>query len=135
MFLFQFEPHVNEIAAEKSLRIIAAAQDKYRDEFPNAGYACSLAALGGNPPSGPPSPQSAGIIKADLASGVRRDYFFEIRGCKRETILGVERVTHYRVVALPLDQGKSGVRGFCSDESGKLKMDPEGGENCTQDIQ
>jgi len=30
--------------------------------------------------------------------------------------------------------GKTGDRGFCSDEGGTIKFDPAGGTNCTQSL-
>jgi type IV pilus assembly protein PilA len=30
--------------------------------------------------------------------------------------------------------GKTGDRGFCSDQSGIIKFDPAGGTNCTQTL-
>jgi type IV pilus assembly protein PilA len=31
--------------------------------------------------------------------------------------------------------GKTGDRGFCSDQFGSIKYDPAGGANCTQNLQ
>jgi type IV pilus assembly protein PilA len=124
----------HEAVAIRALRTVQQAQLKYNSMFHTEGYACSLTALGGDPSNGPPSPESAQIVEADLASGVMSGYFFEIRSCRKEKGIGVARVTGYRVVALPVGQGKTGHRGFCSDESGNLKFDPEGGDNCTQSL-
>jgi type IV pilus assembly protein PilA len=30
--------------------------------------------------------------------------------------------------------GKTGNRGFCSDDTGVIKQDPAGGTNCTQNV-
>jgi hypothetical protein len=40
-------------------------------------------------------------------------------------------VMRYRAIAVPLEPGKSGVRAFCTDQTGALWYDPSGSpENC-----
>ena len=48
---------------------------------------------------------------------------------------GTDRITGYQVTAVPQTVGKTGDRGFCSDQFGTIKADPAGGTNCTQAIQ
>jgi type IV pilus assembly protein PilA len=43
--------------------------------------------------------------------------------------------TSYEITAVPQSVGKSGDRGFCSDENNTIRFDPAGGTNCTQPIQ
>ena len=43
--------------------------------------------------------------------------------------------TSYKVIAVPQTVGKTGDRGFCSDEDDIIKFDPTGATNCTQSIQ
>ena len=43
-------------------------------------------------------------------------------------------ITGYTVTAVPQTVGKSGDRGFCSDQFGSIKFDPAGGTNCTQSL-
>jgi type IV pilus assembly protein PilA len=125
----------NETAAIRSLHSIMLAEMQYDSTYPANGYACSLMALGGAPGSGPPSPAAAQLIEADLASGHRSGYIFAIGNCTRVTINGADLFTGFEVTAVPVNVGKSGDRGFCSDQSGGIKFDPAGGTNCTQPLQ
>jgi type IV pilus assembly protein PilA len=124
----------NETSAMNSVQVIAKAQMQYSNTFPINGYACSLAALGGDPASGAPTPTSAQILQADLASGIKSGYMFTIGNCTKVNLSGTDRITGYQVTAVPLTVGKTGNRGFCSDDSGVMKQDPAGGTNCTQNV-
>src|SRR5579885_85616 len=53
----------NETSAIQSLRTIHEAEIQYNTTYPQNGYACSLAALGGNASSGPPTPQAAQLLQ------------------------------------------------------------------------
>src|ERR1035437_10593039 len=46
----------NETSALASIRAINQAQLQYQSSYPANGYACTLAALGGDPSAGAPSP-------------------------------------------------------------------------------
>jgi type IV pilus assembly protein PilA len=128
--------NANETSAINSVRAIIQAQIQYSDSFPANGYACSLQALGGEPGSGPPTPTSAELIQADLASGYKSGYVFAITNCTKVTVSNTDRITGFTVTAVPQAPGKTGNRGFCSDENGgSPKYDPTGGTNCTQLLQ
>ncbi|MFZ1086370.1 MAG: hypothetical protein WAN35_15515 [Terracidiphilus sp.] len=121
--------HANELSAIKSIQAIQMAESMVQQEYPVNGYACSLAALGGDP-----SAISAQLIQPDLASGVKNGYIFKIRTCTKVTIKGIDRITGYTITAVPQVVGKTGNRGFCADDTG-IKSDPTGGTNCTQLVQ
>jgi type IV pilus assembly protein PilA len=125
----------NETSAIQSVRAIMQAQLQYESTFPTNGYACSLAQLGGDPKSGPPSPAGSQMLQGDLTSGVKSGYQFTITNCKKVNLNGQDRVTGYSITATPLVVGQSGNRGFCSDEFGTIKADPAGASNCTQNLQ
>jgi type IV pilus assembly protein PilA len=127
--------YANETSAKKSLQTIAQAEMQFESTFPANGYACSLTALGGDPSAGAPTATAAQIIQSDLASGVKAGYQFTIGNCQRVTANGTDRFTTYQVTAVPLTLGKTGDRGYCSDQFGTIKQDPAGGTNCTQPIQ
>jgi len=128
--------HANEISAIQSIRAITQAQIQYESTYPANGYACSLAALGGDPSSGPPTPAAAQMLQSDLASGFKSGYTFTIGNCTKVTINSTDRITGYQVTAVPQAVGKSGDRGFCSDQfGGTPKYDPAGGTSCTQSLQ
>jgi type IV pilus assembly protein PilA len=128
--------HANEVSAINSVQAIIKAQIQYETSFPANGFACSLTALGGDQASGPPSPTSAQLIQADLASGYKSGYIFNITNCTKVTVAGTDRITGFEVTAVPEAVGKTGNRGFCSDQNGgSPKYDPAGGTNCTQLLQ
>jgi type IV pilus assembly protein PilA len=128
--------HASELSAINSLRAITQAEIQYESTYPANGYACSLSALGGDPGSGPPSPTSAQLIGADLASGYKQGYLFNITNCQKVTINGIDKITAYTITAVPQAVGKTGDRGFCTDQfGGAAKYDPAGGTNCTQLLQ
>jgi len=128
--------HANETSAIQSLHAISMAEIQYESTYPANGYACTLAALGGDPNSGAPSPAAAQMLQGDLASGFKSGYIFTIGNCTKVSINGTDRITGYTVTAVPQTVGKSGDRGFCSDQyGGAPKYDPAGGTNCTQLLQ
>jgi len=125
--------YAHEFSAKKALQTIQQAQMMYEGYYPNNGFACNLAYLGGDPAAGPPTPTSAQMIKQDLASGYKTGYIFKIGPCTKAS--GSERITSYAVTAVPETPGKSGDLGFCLDQYGTMMSDPAGGTNCTQLIQ
>jgi type IV pilus assembly protein PilA len=124
-------PRRNDLSALQTVHVIQMAQLQYADTYSSTGFACSLMALGGNPESGPPIPTAAQILRDDFSNGVRNGYFFEIRNCVRKKVNGTDQVTGYTILAVPQTVGKTGDRGFCSDQSGTIRFDPAGGDNCT----
>ena len=126
----------NELSAVNSIRVINSAEGEYDTDYPSNGYACDLKALGGVPGSGPPSATSSQKLDDDLASsGYKDGYIFKITNCEKVTVGGTERITGYQLTAVPASVGKTGNRGFCSDQwGGNPKFDPAGGTNCTQSL-
>jgi type IV pilus assembly protein PilA len=125
----------HELSAVQSIRTIVQGQLQYNSMYPANGFSCSLAQLGGDPKSGAPSAQSAQLISPDLASGNKSGYTFAITNCNKVTVNNQDMYTSYEVTAVPNSVGKSGDRGFCSDENNRITFDPAGGTNCTQPIQ
>jgi type IV pilus assembly protein PilA len=125
----------NETSAINSLQQISAAEEQYDSSYPANGYACELSALGGDPHSGAPSLTGAQLVQSDLATGYKSGYVFTISNCSKVTANGTDRITGYTITALPQTVGKTGDRGFCSDQFGIIKYDPAGGTNCTQPLQ
>ncbi len=127
--------HANEASAMQSIRAIQTAEMTYSVNYPTSGYVCSLASLGGDSSAGAPSATAAQLLKANLTSGFKDGYIFAITNCNKVNVSGADRITSYTVTAVPQRVGRSGNRGFCTDESGVIKVDPEGGSNCTQVVQ
>ena len=125
----------DETSAIQSLRAIYQAQIQYQTDFPANGFSCSLAALGGNSTSGPPTAQAAQVLQGDLATGQKSGYTFNIVNCTKVTVNNQDMYTSYEATAVPQSVGKSGHRGFCIDQAGEIKADLSGGTNCSQAIQ
>lgn len=128
--------HANETSAVNSVQAIVKAEIQYETSYPANGFACSLAALGGDPSSGPPTPTSSQLLQADLAGGYKSGYLFNITNCSKVTVAGTDHITGFTVTAVPEAPGKTGDRGFCTDQNGgSPKYDSAGGTNCTQLMQ
>jgi type IV pilus assembly protein PilA len=125
----------NETSAINSVQTIVKSQIQYQSSYPANGYACTLPTLGGEPSAGPPSPTSAQILQGDLTSGYKSGYVFTITCKDKVTINGTDRSNGYTITAVPQTVGKTGDRGFCSDQFGSIKYDPAGGSNCSQNLQ
>ncbi len=121
----------NETSAIQSLRTIHEAEIQYNTPFPQNGYACSLAALGGNASAGVPTAQSSQLLQQDLASGVKSGYVFNITNCTKTTVNNQDMYTSFEATAVPQAVGKTGHNGFCLDMTGEIRKDPAGGTNCT----
>jgi type IV pilus assembly protein PilA len=125
----------NETSAINSVQTVTKAEIQYQSSYPANGYACTLGALGGDPNAGAPTPVGAQILQGDLVSGYKSGYFFTITCKDKVTINGTDRSNGYTITAVPQTVGKTGDRGFCSDQFGTIKYDPAGGTNCTQNLQ
>ncbi len=105
----------NEASAVNSLRTLTTAENTYYTTYPQLGFACDLTKLGGG--KNPPDATAAGIIAADLSSGVKAGYSFVKGAC---TVSGTLTVS-FQYSAAPLAVGQSGNRFFCTDNSGILR--------------
>jgi type IV pilus assembly protein PilA len=126
----------DQTSAVNSMRAIGQAEIGYNSAYPASGYACTLAALGGDPKSGPPSAQAAQLLDPVLAAtGQKSGYSFAISGCTKTTVNNQDTYNSYQLTGVPVAIGKTGDNGYCSDENNIVKADPAGGTNCTQPIQ
>jgi type IV pilus assembly protein PilA len=125
----------NETSAINSVQTIMKSEIQYQSTYPANGYACSLQALGGDPSAGAPSPAAAQILQGDLVSGYKSGYVFTITCTDKVTVNGADHSNGYKITAVPQTVGKTGDRGFCSDQFGNIKYDLAGGTNCTQGLQ
>jgi TonB family protein len=103
----------NEQTALLSVRAINAAQKSYQST--QAGFACTLSTLGS---AGKQSSVARRIYLYDpqLAGGKKNGYNFALSGCD---------TSHYQLVAEP-ELPDSGVRAYCSDESGVVRSSSDG---------
>jgi hypothetical protein len=102
----------NESAAVGSLRKITTLETQYAAEHSNKGFACELPLLR-------PIEKLTDAYDpiAALLSGEWSGYKFAVVDCSAESN-GI--VTHYGVTAVPTNPGRSGIRAFCTDQSGQL---------------
>jgi type IV pilus assembly protein PilA len=121
----------NENAAIASLRGIYDAEIQYHTNYPTHGFACSLTVLGGKPGSAAPSPLAAQLLPNDIVSGKKGGYTFTVAECPQSNGIA----TGFEVIAVPQVLGKTGHRGFCIDQQGETKADPEGATNCSQSVE
>jgi hypothetical protein len=113
----------HEVIAVGHLRRIVTLQNNYAGSHPATGFACELPLLKSAEPD-----QYGYDPEAFLRSGGYLGYRISLAGCGPEPN-GV--VTRYRITAIPLEQGKSGIRAFCTDETGALWYDAGGSaEKC-----
>lgn len=110
----------NEASAVGSVRVLNIAEISYLSTY-RAGYTCNLSSLGGKGESSPSSDR-AQLVDDLLASGRKSGYRFELRNCVNSEADGHK----YQVVADPLVSNQTGVRAFCSDESGVIRLDANG---------
>jgi type IV pilus assembly protein PilA len=109
-----------EASAMQSVRLINSAEITYASRYPDRGFTCSLADLanpGGN--SGP------ALADAALAGGTKKGYRFLVTHCSGEPAVS------YLITAVPSAPGETGVRAFCSDQSGIIRYTSDSGTNCT----
>jgi len=125
----------DEAAAIQSMRVIHEAEAKYQAAYPDKGYACDLAKLGGHGIFGHPTADAAQLLPNDLAAGASKGYIF-VTGCMSEGYIG-GRVVGYNLYANPQIVGKTGNRGFCNywfsdDIWVDPKVNPARGADCSQ---
>lgn len=125
----------NETSAMNSLRTLTSMENEYNTQYPSRGYACTLTQLGGKQGSGAPSPDAAQLINEDLSGGTKAGYTFSIKCGDKNTTAGVDQYNSYQLFATPNAVGRTGDRGFCTDENGQIRFDPAGGTNCTELLQ
>jgi type IV pilus assembly protein PilA len=131
--MLKLQKNAHESSAIQSVKTIAASELSYN--VGGAGYACPLSALG-DVKTGTSGAPAAELIDPALAtSGQKAGYTFTVTCGSKVTIANQDVYNSFTVTAVPQTIGKTGDRGFCSDESNIVKFDPAGGTNCTQHIQ
>jgi type IV pilus assembly protein PilA len=123
--LLRAKTAANEASAVQTVREINTAEVTYQYTYPAVGFTCKLASLGGrNQPT--PSAEHAQLLEDRIVSGQNSGYRFVLENC-----VNTETEHKYQVVALPLVRNQTGVRTFCSDELGVIKVgEGESAEEC-----
>jgi type IV pilus assembly protein PilA len=110
----------NESSAVATVRTIQTAEITYSSSHPQAGYTCAMSDLVADQ-----------LIDSKLASGPRNGYAFDLMTCSPGPDGSANRT--YQVVAYPVALNQTGVRAFCADESGLIRVDEKGSpQNCLQ---
>ena len=107
-----------EADAVGSLDKINSIENRYVASHPDKGFTCELGALRAQASGTDVSEQISGLL-----SGQRTGYKFAFAGCTPDTN-GI--VTHYQIFAIPIGPGRTGIRAFCTDQTGKLFYDLNG---------
>ena len=103
----------NESTAAKTLRLLVVAEISYASAHPGEGYSCSLHNVVGH-----------GNLNPAMASGIQHGYVYQLQNCSPDNAGGPN--TRFQVAAFPQTKNQTGVRAFCSDESGVIKLDVNG---------
>jgi type IV pilus assembly protein PilA len=110
----------NESSAFRAVRRITTAEVTYYLANPRVGYTCTLSDLAGNERIS--SVAKARLIDDGLASGTKYGYQFVLQNCVRPE----KGEGSYQVVAYPVSRDQTGVKTFCSDETGVVRFDTNG---------
>jgi hypothetical protein len=115
----------NEAGAVRSVRQIHTAEVTYYLANPGSGYTCALSDLTG--PERISSVAKARLIDDLLASGSKYGYRFAVQNCVQPE----KGEGKYQVVAYPVSRNQTGIKAFCSDETGIIRFDSNGSpEDC-----
>jgi hypothetical protein len=112
-----------EAVAVGNLRRLATLQASYSVSHPDKGFACQLSLLKSTKSASDAYDPDEFLLLETYAG-----YRITLAGCEPGPN-GI--VMSYRAIAVPVELGKSGVRAFCSDQTGVLWYDASGSpENC-----
>jgi type II secretory pathway pseudopilin PulG len=101
----------NESSAVGSVRNIVSAEISYQTAHPQTGFTCNLFDL-------------SGLLDSALVSGQKHGYVFSLQNCTVEK--EGDPASHFQITTSPVVFNSSGVRAFCTDESGVVRMDQSG---------
>jgi prepilin-type N-terminal cleavage/methylation domain-containing protein len=114
----------NESSAVQSIRTVNTAQVTYQSQYPNVGFASSMATLGpGAAVCGTPTSTAACLLDIVLSSATaattpKSGYFFTVTPAA--AVGGL--INDYTVNGMPAAAGQTGVRGFCSNSDGVIRF-------------
>ncbi len=120
----------NEAAAAQTIRTITTASMAYSSTYGN-GFPPALSTLGG-PPSGPASCNQAILLDPIVTTAPNRKSGFTFAytavgtAVTAPTGCAMPGTNAYLVTAVPLSEGLTGIRSFCSDEPGTIHVDTTG---------
>ena len=119
----------NESSAAASIRVVTTAQVTYQTAYPTVGYSPTLLALGGALGAAcVPASNTACLIDSVLANNGnpansgKSGYTFRSGA---GTVVGTLNVG-YTIQAQPASINQTGIKGYCAEEDGVLRVDPLG---------
>jgi len=119
----------NESSAVASIRTVNTAEVTYNSTYPTVGFAGTLPSLGGAlGVACVPSSATACLIDSVLANdgnpanSGKSGYNFTLGNTEKSGAV----LTGYWVNAVPLTINRTGIRGFCAQEDGVVRVDPAG---------
>jgi type IV pilus assembly protein PilA len=119
--LMRSKMQANETAAVGALKALTESAVMYSNNY--GGFPHSIANLG--PSVGAPSTSSAAadLIDSGLATGIKSGYKFNFAVIAADA---AGNVVSYAITAVPVTPGSTGVRSFYTDESGTIRVSPNG---------
>jgi hypothetical protein len=108
----------NESAAQMRSTVLTAAETSFATKHPHLGYTCTLSNLFTRDPAGDvagEAGESGGYFDPGQSNEESNGYRFALTGCDGNP------ASKYRLTAAPIDSD-SGLKTFCSDESGTLRF-------------
>lgn len=120
----------NESSAVGSLRTIVTAQVTYSTTYPGHGFAENLGLLAPPAGGGVPNSGSADLIDVNLAAGIKSGYAFGNAACQdacpgggaMNVIVAQGVNVTFNIFGGPVAQNRTGIRNFCTDESGVIRQ-------------
>ncbi len=114
----------NEASALAGIRSIKAAETTYSAMYPNQGFTCVLADMGGMGSGATQDQHHAMMLEPRLANGRKVGYVYTLSGCDGPP------ASKYTVVAAPSDIS-GGTHTYCSDQSAVIRViEGNDGESC-----
>jgi type IV pilus assembly protein PilA len=113
----------NEAAAIANMRTINTAESMYYNNYPDVGYAGSLADLGshGSNCETPGKTNACLVMDEELVSGLKSGYVFDLVGDGQAPTQG------YTLTALPEASSTTGRCSFTSNQMGAIRAKSSGG--------
>lgn len=106
------------------MRILLTGETAYAGMYPNVGFTCTIADLGGSLNGTAADEHGAQLIDPALAGGRRYGYRYEISGCSGTPARA------YRILATPL-QKAVGNFAYCTDQTAIMrKIDAANADAC-----
>jgi type IV pilus assembly protein PilA len=107
-----------EASALDSVRAINTAQITYASRYPDRGFTCSLGTLAES------NSTADRLLDSALAGGAKNGYRFSLTNCP-----GMP-ATSYLITAIPTVPNQTGVRVFCSDQTGIIRYAADSRSSC-----